>query len=81
MHLIGKCYFVMKPVCQHALEAVNVLTKRLVSTAIAILNDFQLLLAKLSQILDGFLPFPQVTRLVEFALELIHFKDLVKLVL
>ena len=42
-----------------------------------LLDDLRLLLVKLSQLLDTFLSFPQVTRLIVDALELLHFKDLV----
>ena len=41
------------------------------------LDYFQLLLAKFSWLLDGFLPFLQVTWLVVYALKLIHFSALV----
>ena len=41
-----------------------------------LLNDFWLFLTKLSQFLDGFLPFSQVTWLIVNTLELIHFGNI-----
>ena len=70
MHLIRNPYFVMRSV--NTLQRCKVYLPDS-SSQQPLLNDFWCLITKLSQLLDGFLPFPQVTKLVVNTLEFIHF--------
>ena len=70
MHLIRNCHFIMRSV-DMLRQWQMYLPKGLFRQPL--LNNFWLFLTKLLQLLDGFLAFLWVTRLVVNALELIHF--------